>query len=214
MHQYSKWAKYFPLAVFCYPYNPRKPVGLLFITPTRKWGRVCGFPLRSHVKLLARLELEAISLSYLPTDLTLYNTRRDLRVGSGGSPCTLWILAVAFVLELWPSKGPPTSSSLGNDLPFPKSTKESQLGNRIGSKVLSFKFSFCVFGKEKIYDSKRGCKMKTVFSNSCLSRRYKSVAFSPPISFIFYFIFWKGRDDPAEFWSMPIAAFSKSQSQQ
>lgn len=82
-------------------------------------------------------------------------------------------------------------------------------------------------------DSRIRCKVKTVFLKLFLPvetlltnwSEVISLASPPPptlallLFFIFillylFIFFWKGRDDPAEFWSMPIAAFSKSQSQQ
>ena len=88
------------------------------------------------------------------------------------------------------------------------------------AKYWALNFLFVYLKRKKnicIYDSRRRCKMKTVFSNSYVCWDATNQNCSPPNPCFFYFLFlffWKGRDDPAEFWSVPIAAFSKSQSQQ
>jgi hypothetical protein len=58
-------------------------------------------------------------------------------------------------------------------------------------------------------------KQKQLFPNSdvCQDKTNQNGFLSVPPHVCYFWCFWKGRDGPAVFWSMPIAAFSKSQPQ-
>ena len=160
-----KLSKIISLVVFCSPSNPQKPVGLYFLSLVGNKREFVVF-LWDHPWKIGWLKLEIRSSCSQLTNHTFHHTRQDLWAGSSSGQSTLWIGACCICPWIWPSKGPLSNLSLRNDLPFSNSIKESQWDNRMRSKVLSLKCSFCVFEKEKkkkticIYDLRRRYKMK------------------------------------------------------
>ena len=202
---------------FLLSFQPSEASRPLFLIPSRKWERICGFPLRSPMKLWARLKLEIRSFCSQLTNHTFHYTRQDPWAGSSSGQSTLWIGAYCicpWIVTFWR-----TTEQLVFEK-WPAVFKQHQGKSVMRSKVLSLKFSFCVFEKEK----KRPCVYMTwgdikwkQFSQTLMSVETLLIRVAPrPLLLLlfFIFIFLEGRDDPAEFWSMPIAAFSKSQSQQ
>lgn len=98
----------------------------LLIIPTRKWEWECGFPLRSHTNLLARLELETISLCSQLATIALYCPRQDLaaRADAGKVPFGSWPLHCPWIVTF---QRTPHSLSLRNDLPRSDRIKESPI---------------------------------------------------------------------------------------
>ena len=206
---------------FLLSFQPSEASRPFFLIPSGKWERICGFPLRSPMTLLARLKLEIRSSCSQLTNHTFHYTGQDLWAGSSSGQSTLWIGAccicpwfVTFqrtteqlVFEKWPAIFIQHQG---------KSVKQQNKKQSIEFKI----FFLCIWKGEKktiyIYDLRRRYKMKTVFSNSyvCWNTPNQWLPAHPCFFYFLFLFFWNGRDDPAEFWSMPIAAFSKSQSQQ
>ena len=144
-----KLSKYFPLVVFCCPSNPRKPVGLYFLSLVGNEREFVVFLWDHPWSYGQDWKLEIRSFCSQLTNHTFHYTRQDPWAGSSSGQSTLWIGAYCicpWIVTFWR-----TTEQLVFEK-WPAVFKQHQgksVMRRMRRKVLSLKFSFCVFEKEK-----------------------------------------------------------------